>query len=301
MTSPELVSALVPAFNHVRYVRECLEALAAQTHRPLELIVGDDASSDGTADVISEFIRERGDAFDRVVFERHTTNGGTAAMLNRLIAQARGRYVFLNASDDRAAPHAIEVLAAVLDSDPRVALAVGDSIIIDADSRRVYWGPDREEYDDPGAAPYHTWVELLRATNRPRLFEPRLFGRAGTLHRKNYIPNGKLFRRDAVLRVGGWRDKTIEDWDLNFRLACRYRLRYVDEVLYAYRSHGSNTIKRGELIAALQASTEAAIARELRDPRVWLRVLADRDIVNGVRVRLRPRRNRTDRPGSRGG
>ena len=68
MASPELVSALVPAYNHAGYVRECLEALAAQTHRPLELIIGDDVSSDGTADVIRSFLREHGDAFDRVVF-----------------------------------------------------------------------------------------------------------------------------------------------------------------------------------------------------------------------------------------
>jgi glycosyltransferase involved in cell wall biosynthesis len=283
--SPELVSALVPAYNHERYVRECLTALAAQTHRPLELIIGDDASTDGTADEIRSFLRDHGGAFERVVFEEGDVNGGTAAMLNRLLAHARGRYLFLNASDDRAAPHAIATLAAVLDGDPRVGLAVGDSIIIDSAGRRVYWGPDREVLDEEEAA-YRTWVEFLRATNRPGVFDPGLFGKAGTLHRVNYIPNGKLFRRSAVDEVGGWRPQTVEDWDLNFRLACRYRLRYVDEVLFAYRWHESNTIK-SERFALLWAATEALIARDLRRPSVWLQVMAHRDIRGGLSVRLR--------------
>ena len=284
--SPELVSVLVPAYNHAAYVRECLEGVLAQTHRPLELLIGDDASTDGTADEIRSFLQEHGDSFERVVFESNAVNGGTAAMLNRLLAHARGRYLFLNASDDRAAPHAIETLAAVLDADARAALAVGDSIIIDAASRRVYWGPHREVVADESIATYRTWVEYLRSVNRPGVFEPRLFGTAGTLHRVNYVPNGKLFRRAAVTEIGGWRSGLLEDWDVNFRLALRHRLRYVDDVLFAYRWHPANTVK-SERMAVLQAATEASIARELRHPAVWLRVMAHRDLRSGLRARLR--------------
>ena len=286
MASPELVSALVPAYNHVRYVRECLDALAAQTHRPLELLIGDDASTDATAAVIRSFIQERGGEFTRVVFEQRTVNTGVASMLNDLIAQARGRYVFLNASDDRAAPHAIEVLLAVLEADPRVALAVGDSIIIDRDSRRVFWGVDRDTFVDESEATYRTWVEYLRSVHRPGSFDRSRFGKPGTLHRSHYIPNGKLLRRSAVLQVGGWRAGTLEDWDLNFRLALRYRLRYVDEVLFAYRWHEANTMRDAARWLPLMTATEAYIAEELRNPAAWLRTLPHRDVRSGLRNRL---------------
>ena len=287
MPSRELVSVLVPAYNHEHYVRECLEALAAQSHRPLELIIGDDASADGTADVIRAFLRERGDEFDRVVFRAKTVNGGIAAMLNDLLREARGAYLFLNASDDRAAPHAIEVLAGVLDADPRVALAVGDSIVIDSSGQRVYWAPDRLSFVDESDARFRTWVEYLRAVHRPGVFEPRLFGRPGTLHRGHYIPNGKLFRRAAIEAVGGWRSDVLEDWDLNFRLSLRYRLRYVDELLYAYRWHDTNAIRDPERLLRLLRNTEAAIAAELRHPSVWLRTLPHRDVRSGLHHRLR--------------
>jgi len=284
--SRELVSVLVPAYNHERYVRECLDALAAQTHRPLELLVGDDASSDGTADAVREFLRERSGEFDRVVFRAKTANGGVAAMLNELLSAARGAYVFLNASDDRAAPRAIKVLAGVLDADSRVALAVGDSIVIDSSGRRVYWAPDRMSFVDESEARFRTWVEYLRAVHRPGVFGPRLFGKAGTLHRGHYIPNGKLFRRSAIEAVGGWRPDVLEDWDLNFRLALRYRLRYVDEVLYAYRWHDTNAIRDPERLLRLLRNTEAAIAAELRHPSSWLRTLPHRDVRSGLHHRL---------------
>ncbi len=283
MPSRELVSVLVPAYDHGAYVGECIAALAAQTHERLELLIADDASTDDTVQRVEEAIAVHAGRFERVRFERHETNRGTAATLNSLLGHATGRYLFLNASDDRAAPHAISRLVSVLEQNPRAALAVGDSILIDEAGRRVYWAAGRATVDDPDAALYLTWVEHLRAMHRPGVFEPRLFGRAGTLHRVNYIPNGKLMRRDAVLAAGGWTPGTLEDWDLNFRLALRHRMVYVDDVLFAYRWHAGNTVRDHERMARLQAGTVSAIRRRLRDPRVWVRSLDGRDA--GSRLR----------------
>ena len=283
MPSRELVSVLIPAFNHERYVRECLVAIAAQTHRPLELLIADDASTDTTADVITAFLARHGAEFERVVFHRHDANVGVADTLNRLLVQARGTYIFLNASDDRASPRAIATLVDVLDNDRRAALAVGDSVIIDGSGARVYWGPNRETVNEEHTATYRTWVDYLRDVNRHGVFDPRLFGRIGTLHRVNYLPNGKLFRRTAVIQAGGWQPGTFEDWVMNFRLARRHRLRYVDEVLFAYRWHDTNTVHDPQRAPMLQNATKQVIARELRNPIVWARVLARRDLQSRVR------------------
>ena len=50
-----LISCIVPVFNGERYVREALESILAQTHRPLEIIVADDGSSDGTGAIVAGF------------------------------------------------------------------------------------------------------------------------------------------------------------------------------------------------------------------------------------------------------
>ena len=50
-----LVSCIIPVFNGERYVREAIESVQAQRHRPLELIVVDDGSTDGTANLVRSF------------------------------------------------------------------------------------------------------------------------------------------------------------------------------------------------------------------------------------------------------
>lgn len=301
MPSSDLVSILVPAYNHAPYVAQCLDALARQTHPRCELLIVDDGSSDGTAEEVERALGRHPDRFERVVWHPHTENAGAATRLNEMLERARGRFVFLNASDDRAEPHAISRLVAALDEDSRVALAVGDSMIIDARGDRVYWASDRQIVREEKDARYLTWVEYLRDTSGAQNFAPRRFGRVGTLWVSNYIPNGKLMRRDAIVKAGGWRSGGFEDWDLNFRLALRYRFAFVDEVIYAYRWHDTNTVKDLARTQVLGTRTREALRAELRDPRVWLRVA----------VRQDPRRKlgwwarragvtRTEDPGSRG-
>ena len=48
-----LISCIVPVFNGERYLREALGSIFAQTYRPLEIIVADDGSADGTADIVA--------------------------------------------------------------------------------------------------------------------------------------------------------------------------------------------------------------------------------------------------------
>ena len=52
---PRLVSCVVPAFNSEAYLRETLDSIFAQTHRPIDVVVADDGSRDGTADVVATY------------------------------------------------------------------------------------------------------------------------------------------------------------------------------------------------------------------------------------------------------
>ena len=55
MTTPSLISCIVPVFNGERYLREALESILTQTYRLLEIIVADDGSTDGTAAVVATY------------------------------------------------------------------------------------------------------------------------------------------------------------------------------------------------------------------------------------------------------
>src|SRR5689334_9621809 len=87
-----LVSCVVPVYNGERYLAEALDSILAQTHRPLQAIVADDGSTDGTAAVAAAY-------GDRVLVLRQA-NAGPAAARNLGLAAARGEYVaFLDADD----------------------------------------------------------------------------------------------------------------------------------------------------------------------------------------------------------
>ena len=91
MQSP-LISCIIPAYNGERYLREALDSIVGQTYRPLEIIVADDGSSDGTASVIAEYKHEV-----RYFFQ---SNAGTAAACNLGLSNARGEFIAFLAHDD---------------------------------------------------------------------------------------------------------------------------------------------------------------------------------------------------------
>ena len=106
-----VVSIVVVTWNSARYLSRCLENLRAQTHRDLEVIAVDNASSDDSASY-----------FDRVI--RNDTNRGFSAAVNQAIAVARGEFVLLLNPDCFLAPDYIEKLLPAFD-DEQVGSATG--------------------------------------------------------------------------------------------------------------------------------------------------------------------------------
>ncbi len=92
MTKQDLVSCIVPVFNGARYLAEALDSILAQTWRPLEVIVVDDGSTDGTAHIAAGY-------GERISYLRQA-NAGPAAARNRGLDAAAGKFIaFLDADD----------------------------------------------------------------------------------------------------------------------------------------------------------------------------------------------------------
>jgi GT2 family glycosyltransferase len=111
---PKLVSVVLVTWNSAQYLPRCLEALAQQTHRDLELIAIDNASVDESLALLKA---------DKVI--RNDSNRGFSAAVNQGIAVARGAYVLLLNPDCFLEPSYIELLVAAMEAAPNFGSATG--------------------------------------------------------------------------------------------------------------------------------------------------------------------------------
>ncbi len=110
------VSVLMPAYNAAGTIREAIDSALAQTLSDLEVVVVDDGSRDETAQIVASY------ADPRVRLLRNPKNLGMPATRQRGADAARGEYLAILDSDDRAHPTRFERQAAWLDAHPRCAV-----------------------------------------------------------------------------------------------------------------------------------------------------------------------------------
>ena len=92
-----MVSIIVPVYNAVKYIETTIDMVSRQTYKDWELILVDDASTDGSADLIEKLVSSQG---KRVRLIRKNVNEGAAAARNTGIDASAGRYIaFLDADD----------------------------------------------------------------------------------------------------------------------------------------------------------------------------------------------------------
>lgn len=85
-----MVSIIVPVYNAADYIEKTIEMVSAQTYKDWELILVDDASSDGSADIIEDIIKKQG---KRIRLIRKAHNEGAAQARNSGIDASAGRYI----------------------------------------------------------------------------------------------------------------------------------------------------------------------------------------------------------------
>ncbi|MCD8223998.1 MAG: glycosyltransferase [Clostridiales bacterium] len=100
------ISLIIPVYNGEKYLRRCLDSVAGQTFRDMEIIVVDDGSSDGSLAICREY--EAADARFHVIAKE---NSGASDSRNRAIAQASGEYLQFMDCDDWLSEDASEIFA----------------------------------------------------------------------------------------------------------------------------------------------------------------------------------------------
>jgi glycosyltransferase involved in cell wall biosynthesis len=141
MDAPK-ISVLIPTYNYARFLPQAIESVLNQSFRDFELIIGDDNSTDSSAEVIRTFAAQ--DA--RIRFNIHEQNLGMVENWNWCLAQAKGVYVkYLFGDDFLLATDALERLVQLVESKPGIDLAASARTVVDDNSSPVQVWDDMEQ------------------------------------------------------------------------------------------------------------------------------------------------------------
>jgi glycosyltransferase involved in cell wall biosynthesis len=135
MTQP-LVSVVTPSYNQAEFLEETIRSVLEQAYEPIEYVVVDDGSTDGSLDIAERHA-------DRLTLVRQE-NAGQAAAINRGFERTRGELIGYLNSDDTLLPAAIATMVAELERDPELLLVYGDAYYTDGQSNRTGYLAARE-------------------------------------------------------------------------------------------------------------------------------------------------------------
>lgn len=140
-----LVSIGIPTYNHVAGLERAVASVLAQTHRELELVISDNASTDTTPELCARVAA--GDARVRIMRQPH--NRGPTENFNAVLAELRGEHTMLLADDDTLEPEFVERCRVTFVAEPDLSIVHGRTCFADATSEML--GTDFDvTADDPG-------------------------------------------------------------------------------------------------------------------------------------------------------
>jgi glycosyltransferase involved in cell wall biosynthesis len=207
------VSVLVVTYNHARFVRQALDsALAQRLPQPLEILISEDCSTDGTREIVQEYAERHPQLIRLLLSERNLHSNEVVA---RGLRAARGQYVAVLDGDDYwTSDDKLGAQVAFLDARPDLTICFHNVQVVNEYSQST-----GRLWNTPGQPEISGLHELLRG---------------------NFIAMcSVVYRRAAVAEVPAWYDRfPITDWPLHVLYAREGRIGYLDRTLAAYRLHG---------------------------------------------------------------
>lgn len=224
-----MLSILIPSYNHARYVEEAIASALMIDVPGKRIIVIDDASTDGSADLIADYLRRDGSG--NIEFIRKPINRGAIDSVITFLSMCTTEYVYFMASDDVAVPSGIELLVSVLQTTQDIQFAIGGGFNVYSDGKTTpIYGSKHKKF-----------FALQRREMQKSIFldcpSPILC-------------QSSVFRLQAIFAVGGFDPSFIaDDYALFTRLFLKYgtsgvNFKYLPETICVrYRHHENNSYR----------------------------------------------------------
>ena len=262
MTRP-LISFVLVCYKQEHFVREAVAGAFAQTYSPLEIILSDDCSPDGTFAVMEEMAEAyRGP--HRVVLNRNPKNLGMIGHINRVVELAQGEFIVPAAGDDISLPQRTETVVRLWqESGGRAKSIYSDVIALQQDGDRAYH--------------FTAQPERNALEHQLRTGFCNVLGASQCYHRSLFDFFGPIPASVAE-----------EDHVLPFRAALLGEVAYCPEALVKYRIHVGNVSQSGERRANVMAARQALVRMLTKNKLPWLGAFREDLLTAGRKGLLTP-------------
>ena len=215
MRAPK-VSILIPVFNGEKFLPECLNSILDQDFTDLEILVADDASTDGSATLIESYAARD----QRIRWWKNSKNLGLGANWNSCLRAARGDYIKYVLQDDiLLSPATVGLMVAELENNATVTLVGSASQLVDAESQLM----ETRQYFNPGILEGLAIIRQCLERSANRIGEPSVV----------------MFRRAQADRGFDERFRQLIDLEMWFHLLAQGKFAYLPEPLCAFRKHAA--------------------------------------------------------------
>ncbi|MDQ7062028.1 MAG: glycosyltransferase [Sulfurimonas sp.] len=226
-TNNFLVSVIIPAYNHEKYILKALDSVLNDEYPNKELVIIDDGSTDETNSLITHWIKNNTDKLSILSIKYKTrSNKGVSKTLNELIRMSDGEYICIVASDDYLLNGGIAKRVEYLQQNTTKMAVFGDCIVVNqenittyASGLKNYYTVKIENYQDDTSLKN----EIIMRWSVP--------GPVFMARRIMYTKHNIFYSENLI----------GEDWDMYLRLVSKNYLGFIDFKVAAYRIHDSNT------------------------------------------------------------
>jgi glycosyltransferase involved in cell wall biosynthesis len=228
-----------------------LESILAQDFTDMEILIADDASTDGSVALVERYAARD----SRIRWWKNPNNLGLARNFNCCLRAAKGEYIKYVLQDDKLiSPLAIRKMVEVLDNHRKVSLVGSASQILDG----------------------HSQVTEVRDYFKPGIMDGRqtIVRCAEPLSNMIGEPSVVMFRREQAARGYNEQLRQLLDFDLWFHLLEQGRFAYVAEPLCAFRRHAAQQTRKN--CQSGETKDEGAILLTYYHTRPWLREMMTR-------------------------
>lgn len=224
----QLVSVVVPSYNYDKYIFECLESIAKQNYKNIELIIVDDCSKDQSLKVIEKFINKykKMNRFHRIEFIKHFKNQGAHYTINEGIELATGKYIAVINADDLYEQNRFSSMIPYMENEKKqIAFS---SIEIINDKSELAKGQEADNF---------------RAIQK-RIEETGEVWKALIIQNVAISTGNLIFTKQLYKNLKGFKEyKYIHDWDFILRATLIDEPLYIKETKYFYRLHTTNSFR----------------------------------------------------------